>query len=458
MKKVLLVSANQEKNPYPVAPLGLLYIAHALRNNGQKVSILDLCFSSDVSRGIADSIQSFKPDFVGVSIRNIDNLSFPKSISYLPEIKNVIRHVKSSTSAQIILGGSAFSLFPEGLLKLTGCSMGIVGEGEDSFVKLVNSVNLEDEFLEKIPNLAWVKKNTFHQNRVSCLEGQDYVLKRDLINNSLYSEFAGMGNVQTKRGCSFKCTYCTYPLLEGDTYRLRRPEIVAQEMKALKTKYQIKHIFFVDSVFNYPVDHAEAICEEILSKKINITWSCFAWPHRTSARLLELMKRAGCTHIEFGSDSFCEKILHMLHKPFSVSDIMTVSKRCKKVGIKFCHYVIFGSPGENRQTLEEAFKNLQKIKSTAIIAMVGIRIYPNTELHKISIEEGIITPKDDLLKPRFYVSPKIPRRALLNRVADFSRSQPNYVAPGLGIRSSGELGETLRKLYPNGPLWGYLGG
>jgi radical SAM superfamily enzyme YgiQ (UPF0313 family) len=458
MKSVLLVSANQEKIPYPVAPLGLLYIARALKHNGIKVSILDLCFSKNISRDIKVAINSFKPDFVGVSIRNVDNLTFPASVSYLSEVKNVVKYVKTNTKASIILGGSAFSLFPEGLLRLTGCSMGIVGEGEEAFVKLIKSINFNSGNLNIVQNLAWIRENKFHQNRIDCLKSKDYVLGRELINNSLYSKFGGMGNVQTKRGCKFRCAYCTYPYLEGNYYRLRSPAIIAQEIKILKTKYKINHIFFVDSVFNYPVDHAAAICEEILKKKIGITWSCFAWPHRTSSRLLELMKKSGCTHIEFGSDAFSEKVLTMLHKPFTVDDIMSISERCKKTGIKFCHYVIFGAPGENRQTLEEAFRNLRQIKSTAIIAMAGIRIYPNTELHKISVKDNIVTPEDDLLEPRFYLSPKISQRILLNRVAGFARSMPNCVAPGLDIRSSSRMFETLRKHYPQGPLWGYLGG
>ena len=458
MKKVLLVSANREKSPYPVAPLGLLYISHALRNKGFKVSILDLCFSRNISKDLKVSIHSFNPDFVGVSIRNIDNLSFPKSISYLPEIRDIIRLLKLWTKAPIILGGSAFSLFPEKLLRLTGCQMGIVGEGEEAFVKLINPTKHLNGNLNNIPNLAWIKNDLFHQNPVSCLKNKDYVLDRDLIDNGLYSKFGGMGNVQTKRGCRFKCSYCTYPLIEGNSYRLRDPKVIVKEMKLLKEKYKINHIFFVDSVFNYPSDHVAAICEEILRKKIQATWSCFAWPCCTSKKLLGLMKKAGCTHIEFGSDAFSEKILEKLQKPFTISDIMATSQLCKKIGIKFCHYVVFGAPGEDRQTLKESFRNLQQIKSTAIIAMVGIRIYPNTKLQKISISEGIISHNDDLLSPHFYLSPKISRRFLLDRVIEFARSEPNYVAPGLDIRSSEVMAEKLRELYPYGPLWGYLGG
>ncbi len=457
MKSVLLVSANQEKNPYPVAPLGLLYIAHALKHNGFKVSILDLCFSKNIHRDIRDSIQSFKPNFVGVSIRNVDNLSFPKSISYLPTVKNVIRHVKSNTNAPVILGGSAFSLFPEGILRFTGCKMGIAGEGENAFIFLLRRLISSEVNFSSIPNLSWISANKFYQNKLCCDAPVDFIVERGLINNRLYNKFGGMGNIQTKRGCRFRCAYCTYPFLEGHAYRLRSPELIAEEIRFLKKRYSINHIFFVDSVFNYPTGHATAICRAIIRKRSSVTWSCFAWPHRMNKKFLSLMKQAGCTHIEFGSDSLSEITLKRLHKPFSIKDIIHTSALCKEVGIKFCHYVIFGSPGENNNTLNESFRNIKKLKSTAVIAMVGIRIYPGTELEKISIKENIIKKNEDLLHPRFYLSPGIKEEELLAKVSDFARDNPNCIVPGMGIMSSGEMYETLRKHYKDGPLWGYLG-
>jgi radical SAM superfamily enzyme YgiQ (UPF0313 family) len=174
-------------------------------------------------------------------------------------------------------------------------------------------------------------------------------------------------------------------------------------------------------------------------------------------KILSLMKQAGCTHIEFGSDSLSETTLKRLRKPFSVKDIVHTSDLCKEAGIKFCHYVIFGSPGENNNTLKESFENIKKLKSTAVIAMVGVRIYPGTELHKISIVENIIRKDEDLLRPHFYLSSKIGRKELLAKVSGFARDNPNCIVPGMGIMSSDRMYETLRRHYKEGPLWGYLG-
>jgi len=454
--RVLLVSANQEKIPYPVTPLGLLYIAQSIQNQGVEVSILDLCFSNNISKDIKETLKSFKPDFIGVSIRNVDNLSFPGSVSYLPAIRNIVEFLKRNTDAPVALGGSAFSLFPEDILKFMNCELGIVGEGEVVFGRLLKEVDSGNYDFDTVDNLIRISGNEVSRNRLKCAMPENSVLSRDLVDNRLYAECGGMGNIQTKRGCKFKCSYCTYPFLEGSTYRLRQPEIIAEEVRLLKEKYGTNHVFFVDNVFNYPTEHAAAVCEAIIRENVEVGWSCFAYPHRLSGELLALMKKAGCTHIEFGSDALSDKILSKLRKPFSVDDIMYASAQCRKAGIKCAHYVIFGGPGETIDSLQHAFKNIGRLETNAVIAMIGIRIYPKTQLEELSIKEGIIPRQQNLLEPHFYLSPEIPVEAVLREVSEFTNTNSHCIVPGMGIRSSDRMFKALRKRYQEGPLWGYL--
>lgn len=458
MKKVLLVSVNQEKLPYPAAPLGLLYIAHALKEANFNVSILDLCFSKDIHSDIMQSIRRIAPNFVGVSLRNIDNLTYPQSISYLPVMKEIVETIKSYTQAPIVLGGSAFSLFPKEILSFLRCEWGVAGEGEDAFTQLLKHFTSREKNYRTISNLIWKQGDRIHSNSTKCLESSvDSVLDYSLINTRIYEKFAGMANVQTKRGCSFKCAYCTYPLIDGKSYRLRLPEIVAEEMQLLQKKYKVRHVFFVDDVFTYPTKHAAAVCEALLKKNVKMQWSCFASPYGISKKLLMLMKKAGCTHIEFGSDALSNRVLAKLRKPFTVKEVLRASKLCNEVRIKCAHYIIFGAPGENRTSLKEGFATIRKLKGDAIIAMIGIRIYPGTELEKISIREGVITSRTNLLFPRFYLSSGISTDELTAKVKEVTLANPHCIVPGLGIRSSEAMYSILRKHYREGPLWGYLG-
>ncbi len=88
--------------------------------------------------------------------------------------------------------------------------------------------------------------------------------------------------------------------------------------------------------------------------------------------------------------------------------------------------------------------------------MTGIRIYPNTHLEQISIKEGIIKKGEDILSPRFYISPLIGNEVLLNRIKEHALNQPNWIVPGLDIRTSEETMVYLRRLGKQGPLWDML--
>jgi len=454
--KVLLVSTNRERIPDPVAPLGLLYLAEALRKEKFKVSILDLCFSHDISEDIKSTVESFSPDIIGISIRNVDNLSYPGVVSYLPDIKNIINMIKNSSAAPIVLGGSAFSLFPEEILRYMGCDIGVMGEGERALVKIARKIINGKKDFNVIDNVVYLSGGRAYRSKITYSNDNNFIVRRDLIENEFYLKYGGMGNIQTKRGCQFNCSYCTYPLLEGKEYRLRPPDIIAEEIALSKKEYNINHFFFVDNVFNYPSEHAQEVCKSIISKNLNITWSCFASPAYMTKKLLTLMKKAGCTNIEFGTDALSSETLCGLQKSFSIKDIFSASKLCKEAGIKSAHYIIFGGPGETLETLRKAFRNAELLECNAIMAMVGIRIYPRTQLQSLAIAEQITLKDKSLLEPCFYLTPKVPVETLLEEVTNFATKSPKCIVPGLGIKSSGKMLETLRKYYKEGPLWGYL--
>ncbi|MFO7870764.1 MAG: lipid biosynthesis B12-binding/radical SAM protein [Kiritimatiellia bacterium] len=456
--RVLLVSANRERVPCPVAPIGLLYLAEVLLSRGVEVSILDLCFSDDVESDIRRRLKEFPPSLIGVSIRNIDNLSFPGIVSYVPGLRRAVTALRRNSEAPVVLGGSAFSLFPARLLEELDCDLGVTGEGEQAFAEIAGLVSAGNSDFSGVPNVVRRSAHGFQANPVSRPGIPDLLTSRELIENNKYFRMGGMGNIQTKRGCSFKCSYCTYPLIEGRKYRLREPESVAGEMELLEKRYNLKHVFMVDDVFNCPVDHAEAVCESIIAKSLSVQWSCFASPGHVTGRLMKLMKRAGCRHVEFGSDGLSPEILESLNKSFTVEQVFEASRECMAAGLKCAHYVMFGGPGETRGTLHRAFENIQRLECTAVIVMTGIRIYPRTELEKRSLAEGITGPGEDLLEPKFYLSPEVPPDMLLKEVSDFAAKSPHCVAPGLNIRSSGKMLEVLRRHYRHGPLWGYLGG
>ncbi len=459
--RILLISANREMSPYPVAPLGLAYIASVLKEDGHEVELLDLCFEEDGAEAALAAVKSQQAELVGISIRNVDNLTYPKSIFYYPRIKAVVEKLQSELPVPVVLGGSGFSLFPSETLRYMNAEFGIVGEGEDAMRELVSSLCDKDtgrvsERFSKIPNLIYNDEGCFKENpRIFSESFFNVSPDRGLISSKRYFDEGGMANLQTKRGCPYTCTYCTYPQLEGERLRLREPREIVDELEFIIEEHGIDYVFFVDDIFNVPQNHARGICEEIIRRGLLVKWSCFATPKEMSSELATIMKRAGCVGVEFGTDGGVDATMLAMGKGFTQADVERAQGFCDDAGLEAAHYLILGGPGETEQTLLETYEFMERIKPRAVIVMLGVRIYPGTRLAARAESEGIIKDGESLLEPRFYISKEV-SGSLIESVDTYARSRPNWIVPGLELRSSEELSRTLRLMGHKGVLWDML--
>jgi len=463
--RILLISANRERSPYPVAPLGLAYIASVLKEDGHEVELLDLCFEEDGAEAALNAAKSLQAELIGISIRNVDNLTYPKSIFYYPRIKAVVERLQSELPVPVVLGGSGFSLFPAETLRYMNAEFGVVGEGEDAMRELVSSLCDKDtgrvserfsERLSKIPNLIYNDEGCFKETpRIFSETFFSVRPDRGLISSKRYFDEGGMANLQTKRGCPFTCTYCTYPQLEGEKLRLREPREIVDELEFIINEHGIDYVFFVDDIFNVPQSHAKDICEEIIRRGLLVKWTCFATPKEMSRELATLMKRAGCVGVEFGTDGGVDATMHAMGKGFTQADVERAQGLCDEAGLEAAHYLILGGPGETEQTLQGTYEFMERIKPRAVIVMLGVRIYPGTSLAARAVREGIIKEGESLLEPKFYISKEV-RESLIESVVAYARSRPNWIVPGLELRSSEELSRTLRLMGHKGVLWDML--
>jgi len=115
--RVLLVNINRYDQPYPVYPLGLAYIEGALRSAGHQTRIWDVLADTAT---LEKTVGEFKPDFIGLSLRNIDTVQCLNPHSFVPEMVECCQRLRAVTSVPLILGGSGFSIFPRELFALTG--------------------------------------------------------------------------------------------------------------------------------------------------------------------------------------------------------------------------------------------------------------------------------------------------------------------------------------------------
>lgn len=446
---ILLVSANRERNPYPVFPLGLSYLAGPLDRLGHRLQVLDLCFAEEPGLAVSEALAEFKPAAVVISVRNIDNVTFPGSRSYLAGVREVVDECRGK--AVVIVGGSGFSLMPVQLLAHLDADFGVVGEGEEVLPELIallesgrSTVSLPGVLGRgdaSYPPISFAKR----------IEPAD----RRLFQVERYHAEGGMANLQTKRGCPFTCSYCIYPILEGNRVRLRPIGEIIAEIRSLVDGHGVSYIYFVDDIFNYPPDFAEELCRTLVREKVSIKWSAFVNPGFVTASLVEAMVAAGCDAVEFGSESGSPRMLKNLGKSFGVDDIRSASALCREAGVDFAHYMLFGGPGESEATIDESFALMDELEPDAVIAMTGIRIFPGTPLYHRAKSDGIITEETFMLEPVFYISPPI-RETLCDMVAKRALARKNWVAPGMDLNMSDAMLDALRRFTVRGPMWKQL--
>lgn len=401
-KSLLLVSANRLTNPYPVYPIGISYLQTYLTEHlvGLEVKIFDINLSS-----IGELIELLKtdnPDYIGVSIRNIDGANSLDRTSFIPGYKEIIDVIRANSEGVIIMGGAGFSIYPEVLLSLLGPDYGIIGEGEESLKNLLQSLILGTDLLG-IEGLVFRTNNgvtvNAHKKYLSSLElGFNEELSH------FYWERSGMLNIQTKRGCCYNCIYCSYPIIDGRQVRTLDPDLIVETMAKLYRDKGINYVFFTDSVFNIHNDYNIELAQKIIKSGIKVNWGAYFSPHNLTDEMLAIFKRSGLKHIEFGTESFSTEQMHRYGKTFSFEDVLLNSNRCLKHNIYYAHFLILGGIGETKKTLKETMENADKIRFSVFFPYIGMRIYPGTPLHKMAIAEGKISINDSLLEPTYYLA------------------------------------------------------
>lgn len=455
--RVLLISANTEKLPDPVFPIGLAYIAAATAACGHSVETADLCFSGTPLEDVAAKLADFEPDVVGISLRNLDSSAFPQNTSYVDDYLALVRTVRSESGATIVLGGAGFTVIPGALMEFLRADVGVIGEGEMAFPWVLERIASGEPLVscpeyrcERVAGGVCVSAAV----RLKDLDRAGIPLRAG-FDTGMYYERGGALNVQTKRGCYFECVFCSYPLIEGSKVRMRSPSAVVDEIAAARRDLGARHWFFVDNIFNMPMRHCKEICEEIVRRGLDIEWSGYLNPKFVDDELCGLMARSGCRAIEFGTDSGSPAMIANLKKEFDVDDLRRSSELCHRHGLKFCHSLIFGGPGETLATVSETIELMDELRPTAVIAMTGIRILPGTGMVEIALRDGQIDPDDNLLYPKFYVSPDLGEE-LIDRIESYARAHPNWIVPGQGIRTNIAVLQKLRDRKIKGQLWRYL--
>ena len=462
--RVLLVSSNRERQPFPVVPNGLACVASALDAAGHDVRFLDLCFPRDPVAAASRAAHEMRPQIIGVSVRNIDNSDAIALRHYTPEARTVFAALRNAApDAKVIAGGAAFGVAPEALFRDFGVDYAVAGDGERASVALVEALSRGDD-VAPIPGLVRSVDDRVHFTPPGEDADLDSLPSPGLhrwIDLARYERHGATIPIQTKRGCVYKCVYCTYRNVEGWGYRTRSPELVADEIAQLRDEAGVRHFDFVDSTFNSPPGHALEICEEIIRRdmRVHLDTTNFT-PAAASSELLSAMRRAGFRTLGITAESASDPVLARLEKGFTAAKVREVAERVEKAGIRTLWIFLVGGPGENESTLDETlrFAEWRLRRGDAVYVTVGLRIYPGTTLHRIAIDEGVVASDASLLDPAFYFSPDLRFDAAVDRLRKFAADHPRFMfSADSRSRVLPFLTRTASFLRLPRPHWQYMG-
>lgn len=401
--RVLLINSHMGRSQPSVFPLGLGYLASVLKDH--QVVCFDPNLAEEPFLELTRVIAESDPEVIGLSLRNIDTLASYDKFSYWPSFVKMVKYIRGKCpDAVLVVGGSGFSLFAEQVMvQLPEVDFGIYLEGEESFPELLGCLEHKEDV-----------KGVYYRvdGKVQFTGEREFMdldslpaPRRDILDLSSYEHQFGIG-VQTKRGCIYDCVYCTYPFLTGHELRLRSPKKVGEEIETLCREYNVKSLFFSDNVFNWPLAHAEAICQEILRRGLDIRWIAYFTEEGITADFVKLCLECGCVKFTFAPDGSNDAALKSLGKALNREQLeATYRLLVESQNARFECGFLWNYPQVRWRDLLDLFAfaiRLIKTKRLSGLSISTMRILPNTRLHAVAVAEKRIRPDDNLIMPTYY--------------------------------------------------------
>jgi len=416
--KILLVQLLWQRIDKPIYPLGLVCLATALKDRYQVLCLDENMFekngtNADSAATLLKHALKFQPDVIGLSVRNVDSVAYwelivgeaANAFSTMDHLKKIAWLLRQNLPNTVqIVGGPAFSIFAKHIMEVVPeLDFGVVGEGEKTFPLLLDNLSQPD----KVPGVFFRRNGSVGQTAKGAqlsfpaIANPDY----DVMDIEPYVDLEQLDSIgiQSKRGCSQLCDYCVYPLINGKRIRLRDPIQVVKEIEGLIDRHHLRSFQFTDSVFNHPPRHADAICDEIIRRKLQVEWSAWFDIKTLDEESMKKAVEAGCHILELSPDGFSNRTLKALAKNITKKDIIRVCRIARKVPHALIRLnFLCNLPDETIFSLFQLLGFFVRLKlfyrgKVEIHAFNFIRIFPNTVIYQRAINEGIISPDLELL-------------------------------------------------------------
>jgi anaerobic magnesium-protoporphyrin IX monomethyl ester cyclase len=364
-------------------PLGLGYIAAALRAAGHEVVFLDPEIQGLSDADLIQRLQAEAPTFVGIGCAT-PNFNVAHQLA---------ERIKRTLQVVTVLGGIHASSVPREILEHhPEFDVLVIGEGEETVIELaavIDVYGLVPQHLAGIKGIGYRDHDRVVLNPRRALKSDIDTIPlpaRDLVGFDKYKSPAHLelgkrtANMITSRGCPARCTFCESWRTLGNRFRGHSPAYILAEIEHLVATYGVEHVIFNDDTFTWDMARAQAVCEGLLEKNLGVTWFAFSRVDTVTRELLALMKRAGCVSLNFGVESGDVHMLEVMKKGATLEQARQALRWSRELGFKTLASFLFGLPGETAASIERTINFA--IELNPHIALFNVLVpFPGTEVY-----------------------------------------------------------------------------
>jgi anaerobic magnesium-protoporphyrin IX monomethyl ester cyclase len=385
--EIVLIRCRSELGPretnvsgvYP--PLGLAYVAAALRQAGHDVTILD-----------GEALRLTAAELLARIPRSAAIAGFTSSTLAWPTVRHVARLAKEQTPGRVlVLGGPHVTAFPEESLRAAPFDVGVLGDGEVSMVAIADRVSRGESLaglascavrtadgIRTSPAIAWIQDlDSLPMPALDLLPMDRY---RSI---GVCDPFVTM---ISSRGCPFRCAFCSQ-IYSGDRLRTRSPEGIVEEMARAVKDYKVREIVLFDETFGVKRKDALRLCELIRERGLKFRWNARTRVDAMDEELLRALRSAGCYILHLGIESGTQRILDQMCKGITLDQVRSATRLARKLGFVIHAYFMIGYPGETREEVEATIRFSRELPLDWASFTVALP-HPRTKLCDIAVREG----------------------------------------------------------------------